>query len=80
MTKLLVARSIPEHALVPVIPGLLNLTHTDECRRGLWLVLRFARGVEDGPPDRVSLALLGVVFYMVWKAKRLDRSAGLGWR
>ncbi len=78
MTKALVDSSIPEHEIIPVIPGLFNLTHV---RNG-----GAAFGLFADPPAPwktavlvvISTALLVSVIGVVWKSRRLQWEAGVG--
>jgi signal peptidase II len=78
VTKLLVARALAEHSLVPIIPGFLNLTHTTNTGVAFGLFSDSPAAWKTALLTGVSLGLLGVVFYMVGKARNLDRTAGLG--
>lgn len=78
VSKILVARAIPEHSLVTVIPGFLNLTHTTNTGVAFGLFSDSPAAWKTALLTGVSLALLSLVFYMVWKARSLDRTAGLG--
>ena len=78
VTKALVARVIPEHGVIPVIPGFLNLTHTKN--PGV------AFGLFSGSPAPwktallviISAALLAMVIYLVWQSRELHWASGLG--
>ena len=78
VTKALVARAIPEHSLVPVIPGFLNLTHTTNTGVAFGLFSDSPAAWKTALLTGVSLALLAIVVYMVWKARGLDVASGLG--
>lgn len=78
VTKTMVERLIPEHAVIPVIPGFLNLTHTRNAG--------VAFGLFSGSPSVwkaalliiISAALLAIVIYMVWQSRDLHWESGVG--
>jgi signal peptidase II len=78
VTKLLVVRMIPEHDIIPIIPGLLNLTHSTNAGVAFGMFSDSPAAWKTALLTVVSLGLLAVVFAMVWRAKSLDISAGLG--
>jgi signal peptidase II len=78
LTKGLVERHIPEHAVVPVIPGFFNLINSKNPGAV------FGMFAESASPWRtplligVSAALLIVLVGMVWKARRLKWISSIG--
>ncbi len=78
VTKAMVERLIPEHAVITVIPGFLNLTHTKN--PGV------AFGLFSGSPSNwktvllviISAALLAIVVHMVWQSHDLQWESGVG--
>jgi len=78
VSKILVARAIPEHSLVTIIPGFLNLTHTTNTGVAFGLFSDSPAAWKTALLTGVSLALLAIVLYMVGKARSLDLTAGLG--
>jgi signal peptidase II len=78
VTKAMVERAIPEHSIVPVIPGFLNLTHTKN--PGV------AFGLFSGSPAPwktailviISAALLAIVVSMAWRSRELAWATGIG--
>jgi signal peptidase II len=77
-TKLLVVRGIPEHEVIPLIPGLLNLTHTTNTGVAFGMFSESPAAWKTALLTVVSLALLGIVIAMVGRAKSLALPAGLG--
>lgn len=77
-TKIVVARAIPEHSIVKVIPGFLNLTHTTNAGVAFGLFSDSPAAWKTALLTGVSLALLAIVFIMVLKAKHLDWPSGAG--
>src|SRR5713226_5773717 len=78
VTKSMVESAIPEHEVIPVIPGFFNLTHV---RNGGAAFGLFA----DSPAPWktvllivISAALLASVVGVVWKSRRLQWEAGVG--
>jgi signal peptidase II len=78
VSKVIVARTIAEHSLVTVIPGFLNLTHTTNAGVAFGLFSDSPAAWKTALLTAISLTLLGIVLYMVWRAKNLDRASGLG--
>jgi signal peptidase II len=77
-TKALVARMIPEHSVITVIPGLLNLTHTRNAGVAFGLFSDSPATWKTAILVIVSAALLAAVLYMVWRSRELHWSAGVG--
>jgi signal peptidase II len=78
VTKSMVESAIPEHEVIPVIPGFFNLTHV---RNGGAAFGLFA----DSPAPWktvllivISAALLASVVGVVWRSRRLQWEAGVG--
>lgn len=77
-TKALVVRTIPEHAVIPVIPHLLNFTNVSNSGA--------AFGLFSDSPSRwktvllifVSTALLAAVVSFVYRSRHLHWEAGVG--
>jgi signal peptidase II len=78
VTKVIVARNIPEHSLVIIIPGFLNLTHTTNAGVAFGLFSDSPAAWKTALLTSVSLGLLWIVLYLVWRAKHLDWAAGAG--
>ncbi|MGA2631116.1 MAG: signal peptidase II [Terriglobia bacterium] len=77
-TKFLVERGIPEHALIPVIPGLLNLTHSKNPGVAFGMFSDSPAPWKTALLVVVSAALLAVVVYTVWRARELHWASGVG--
>ena len=77
-TKSLVERALPEHALVPILPGFFNLTHVKNAGA--------AFGLFSDPPAlwktallvAVSLALVATVVGILWKSRPLPWETSVG--
>jgi signal peptidase II len=78
MTKAMVVESIPEHAVVPVIPGLLNLTHVSNAGAAFGLFSDSPSPWKTALLIFLSAALLVAVGSFVWKVRRLQWEAGVG--
>jgi len=78
VSKVIVARTIPEHSLVTVIPGFLNLTHTTNAGVAFGLFSDSPAAWKTALLTAISLGLLGIALYKVWRAKHLGRASGLG--
>jgi signal peptidase II len=78
ITKAMVVRSLPEGALVPVLPGFFNLTHTTNTG--------VAFGMFSGSPApwktvllvAVSAALIVVVVYLISRSRQILWGATVG--
>ena len=77
-TKFLVERGIPEHAIIPVIPGLLNLTHSKNPGVAFGLFSDSPAPWKTALLVVVSAALLAVVVYTVWRPRELHWASGVG--
>ena len=78
MSKLTVERNIPEHSLVTVIPGFLNLTHTKNTGIAFGMFSDSPAAWKTSLLVLASAALVAIVVYMVWHAKRLGWPTGVG--
>ena len=78
LTKALVVDAIREHAVVPVIPHLLNLTHVSNAGAAFGLFSDSPSPWKTGVLIFVSAALLVTVVSFVWKTHRLQWEAGVG--
>ncbi|MBI4164994.1 MAG: signal peptidase II [Acidobacteria bacterium] len=78
VSKAVVARTIPEHTLVTVIPGFLNLTHTTNTGVAFGLFSDSPAAWKTALLTSISLGLLWIVLYLVWRSKHLDWASGLG--
>lgn len=78
MTKALVVGSIPEHAVVPVIPHLLNLTHVSNAGAAFGLFSDSPSPWKTAILILISVALLVAVLSFAWRSRRLQWEAGVG--
>ncbi len=78
MTKALVDSSIPEHEIIPVIPGLFNLTHVRNGGAAFGLFADAPAPWKTAVLVVISTALLVSVIGVVWKSRRLQWEAGVG--
>ena len=78
VTKSMVDASIPEHEVVPVIPGFFNLTHVRNGGAAFGLFADSPAPWKTGLLIVISVALLGSVIGVVWKSRRLQWEAGVG--
>jgi signal peptidase II len=77
-TKALVAKSIPDHEVIPIIPGFFNILHTENSGIAFSLF-------SDSPSSwkmflliGVSVALLLAVVIVVWRSREINWQAGVG--
>lgn len=77
-TKAMVASSIPERAVVPVIPHLLNLTNVSNAGAAFGLFSDSPAPWKTGLLIFISTALLAAVVSFVWRTRRLQWEAGVG--
>ena len=78
MTKALVVESIPEHAVVPVIPNFLNLTNVSNAGAAFGLFSDSPSPWKTAVLILLSVALLVAVVSFVWRVRRLQWEAGVG--
>lgn len=78
LTKALVVESIPEHAVVPVIPHILNLTNVSNAGAAFGLFSDSPSPWKTGLLIFISAALLVTVVTFVWRTHRLQWEAGVG--
>lgn len=78
VTKSMVDASIPEHEIVPVIPGFFNLTHVRNGGAAFGLFADSPAPWKTGLLIVISIALLGSVIGVVWRSRRLQWEAGVG--
>jgi signal peptidase II len=77
-TKAMVVKSIPEHAVIPVIPHVLNLTHVSNAGAAFGLFSDSPSPWKTVVLILVSAGLLVAVVSFVWKVRRLQWEAGVG--
>jgi signal peptidase II len=77
-TKAMLERSIPEHAVIPIIPGWLNLTHAKNPGAAFSLFADSPAPWKTALLVVVSAALLAVVTWLVLRTSKLHWEAGVG--
>ncbi len=77
-TKDLVEASIPEHAVVPIIPKFFNLTHTKNPGAAFGLFSDSPAPWKTALLIVISAGLLLTVIGIVWRNRRLQWEAGVG--
>lgn len=78
VTKALVGRLIPEHSLVTVIPGFLNLTHTKNTGVAFGLFSDSPAPWKTALLVVISAALLAAVLCMAWQSRPRHWTSGAG--
>lgn len=78
LTKAMVVESIPQHAVIPVIPNLLNLTHVSNSGAAFGLFSDSPSPWKTAILILLSAALLIAVGSFVWKVRRLQWETGVG--
>jgi signal peptidase II len=77
-TKAIVESSIPERQVIPVIPGLFNITHVKNEGAAFGLFADSPAPWKTVLLIVISAALLATVVGVVWKTRRLQWEAGVG--
>ncbi len=77
-TKAMVEGSIPERAVIPVLPGVFNITHTKNPGAAFGLFSDSPAPWKTGLLILVSAALLATVVGIVWKSRRLHWETSIG--
>jgi len=77
-TKAIVESSIPERQIIPVIPGLFNITHVKNEGAAFGLFADSPAPWKTVLLIVISAALLATVVGVVWKTRRLHWEAGVG--
>lgn len=77
-TKALVERAIPQHAVIPVLPGCLNLTHIRNAGAAFGLFSDSPAAWKTVLLTVVSVALLVTVVGIVWRGRHLHWESGVG--
>ena len=78
MTKAMVVGSIPEHAIIPIIPHFFNLTHVKNAGAAFGIFSEAPSPLKTIILIAVSVALLVTVFTFAWQSRRLHWEAGVG--
>lgn len=77
-TKAMVDASIPEHAIIPVLPRFLNLTHTKNPGAAFGLFSDSPAPWKTALLIVISAGLLMTVVGIVWRNRRLQWEASVG--
>jgi signal peptidase II len=77
-TKALVECSIPQHGVIPVVPGCLNLTHIRNAGAAFGLFSDSPAAWKTILLTVVSVALLVIVVGIVWRGRHLHWESGVG--
>jgi signal peptidase II len=77
-TKVMVVGSIPEHAVIPIIPHFFNLTHVKNAGAAFGMFSDTPSPMKTAILIVVSAALLTVVLTFAWRSPRLHWEAGVG--
>ena len=77
-TKALVERSIPQHAVIPVLPDCLNLTHAKNTGVAFGLFSDSPAAWKTALLVIVSVALLAIVVGVVWRTPHFHWESGVG--
>ena len=78
VTKAMVVRSIPEHAVIPIIPHFFNLTNVNNAGAAFGMFSDAPSPLKTAILIIVSAALLSVVLTYAWRSPRLHWEAGVG--
>ena len=77
-TKAMVERSIPEHALIPIVPRFFNLTNTKNAGAAFGLFSDSPAPWKTALLIALSGALLLTVVGIVWRSRRLHWGTAVG--
>jgi signal peptidase II len=78
LSKGVVERSIPEYAVIPVIPHFFNLTHSKNPGAAFGLFADSPATWKTALLVVISALLIATVVGVVWKSRRLQWEAGVG--
>jgi signal peptidase II len=78
LSKSVVERSIPEYAVIPVIPHFFNLTHSKNPGAAFGLFADSPAAWKTVLLVVISALLIATVIGVVWKSRRLHWEAGVG--
>jgi signal peptidase II len=78
LSKSVVERSIPEYAVIPVIPHFFNLTHSKNPGAAFGLFADSPAAWKTVLLVVISALLIATVIGAVWKSRRLHWEAGVG--
>ena len=77
-TKAMVVGSIPEHAVIPIIPHFFNLTHVSNAGAAFGMFSDTPSALKTAILILISAALLSIVLTFAWRSHRLHWEAGVG--
>lgn len=78
VTKAMVAKWIPDHAVIPIIPGFFNLLHTENSGIAFSLFSNSSSSWKMGLLIGISVALLVAVVIVVWRSTEIQWQVGIG--
>ncbi|HEV2351825.1 MAG TPA: signal peptidase II [Terriglobia bacterium] len=77
-TKVMVVGSIPEHAVIPIIPHFFNLTDVSNAGAAFGMFSDTPSPLKTAILILISAALLSIVLTFAWRSPRLHWEAGVG--
>jgi signal peptidase II len=77
-TKAIVESAIPEHAVIPIVPHVFNLTHVKNAGAAFGMFSDSPSPWKTAVLIVVSAALLVTVVTFAWRSRRLHWEAGVG--
>lgn len=77
-TKAMVVGSIPERAVIPIIPHFFNLTHVSNAGAAFGMFSDTPSALKTAILIVISAALLSIVLTFAWRSHRLHWEAGVG--
>ena len=78
VTKAMVDSSIPQYAIIPIVPKFFNLTHTRNSGAAFGLFSDSPAAWKTAALVIISAALIATVVGIVWRTQRLQWEAGVG--
>jgi signal peptidase II len=78
LTKDLITKSIPDHAVIPVVPGFFNLLRTENSGIAFSLFSGSSSSWKMVLLIGVSVALLVTVLIAVWRSREINWQSGMG--
>src|SRR3972149_6073756 len=78
VTKAAVARAIPEHSVIPILPHFLNVTHVRNTGAAFGLLADSPAPWKTGFLIVVSAALLVALITVAWRTPQLHWESGVG--
>ena len=77
-TKAMVVSSIPEHAVIPIIPHFFNLTHVSNAGAAFGMFSDTPSALKTAILILISAALLSIVLTFAWRSHQLHWETGVG--